>query len=97
MIKSEFSNVFVNNAEHQEWLIEALRTGSLTVNFTKSDGTERAMKCTLDETVVPKDFAPKTESTERKKSPDVLAVFDVEKSGWRSFRWDSIKTVVIEA
>ena len=98
MMKSTFSNVFVNNAEHQEWLIEALRTGPLTINFTKVDGSERAMKCTLDETIVPKDFAPKTEgSGERKKSPDVLAVFDIEKSGWRSFRWDSIKSVVIEA
>jgi hypothetical protein len=23
-------------------------------------------------------------------NPDVLAVWDVEASGWRSFRWDSI-------
>lgn len=97
-MKSTFSNVFVNNVEHQEWLIEALRTGELTVNFTKADGTARAMKCTLDENIVPKNTTPKAEgAVERKKSPDVLAVYDVENSGWRSFRWDSIKTVVIEA
>lgn len=98
MMKSTFSNVFENNVEHQEWLIEALRTGELTVNFTKADGTARAMKCTLDENIVPKSTTVKAEGTvERKKSPDVLAVYDTENSGWRSFRWDSIKSIVIEA
>jgi hypothetical protein len=27
----------------------------------------------------------------KKPNPDVLAVWDVEAKGWRSFRWDSIK------
>ena len=98
MIKSEFKNVFLNNAEHQEWLLKALRSGPVTVNFTKTDGTERAMACTLDESIIPTEFAPKAKvegEVERKKSVDAVAVFDLEKEGWRSFRWDSVKSVVI--
>ena len=26
----------------------------------------------------------------RKVNPDVVAVFDLDNEGWRSFRWDSI-------
>lgn len=97
MINTSFSNVFENNPKHQEWLIEILRTGNITINFTKKDGTERALKCTLNEQEIPGTFAPKTENTvERKKSPDVLSVFDIENQGWRSCRWDSIKSVSIE-
>jgi len=97
MISSSFSNVFENNPKHQEWLVEILRTGSITINFIKKDGTERALKCTLASEEIPNVFAPKTESTvERKKSSDVLSVFDIENQGWRSCRWDSIKSVSIE-
>lgn len=98
MIKSEFSNVFLDNAEHREWLLKALRSGPVTVNFTKTDGTERAMACTLDESIIPNEFAPKAKvegEVERKKPTESVAVFDLEKEGWRSFRWDAIKTVVI--
>jgi hypothetical protein len=98
MVKSEFKNVFLNDAEHQEWLLKALRSGPVTVNFTKADGTERAMACTLDESMIPTEFAPKVKeegAVERKKSTDAVAVFDLEKEGWRSFRWDAVKTVVI--
>jgi hypothetical protein len=99
MVKSEFRNVFLNDAEHQAWLIAALRSGPVTVNFVKADGSDRSMACTLDESMIPNDFAPKAKlegTVERKKSPDVLAVFDLENEGWRSFRWDAIKSVVFE-
>lgn len=99
MVKSEFSNVFLNNVEHRDWLLNALRFGPVTVNFVKADGSDRSMACTLDESIIPSEFVPKakTEGTiERKKSPDALAVFDLENEGWRSFRWDAIKSVVFE-
>jgi len=44
--------------------------------------------------VIPVESLPKTTSeTPRTKSKDALAVFDVEKGEWRSFRWDSITAV----
>lgn len=67
----------------------------VNVVFTKKDGTERSMKCTLRENLLPKqeikeDTDPKKE---RKENPDVLAVYDLEAKGWRSFRIDSVKTI----
>lgn len=55
--------------------------------FTKRDGTERTMRCTLLESALPSrdpDTGVKTHS------PDVQPVWDVEAEAWRSFRWDSI-------
>jgi len=66
--------------------------GIVTVTFTKVDGSERVMKCTLNKTHLPeqKDI----EEATSKDNPNVLAVWDVEKSAWRSFRIDSVKEVV---
>ncbi len=49
------------------------------------------MKCTLNKTYLPeqKDL----EEATTKDNPKVLAVWDVEKSAWRSFRIDSVKEV----
>ena len=65
-----------------------LNTGIINVKFTKNDGSERLMKCTLIKEIV-KEYEKKTERT-RTISEDILSVWDVEKDGWRSFRYDSI-------
>lgn len=69
-----------------------------TVVFTKVDGTEREMKCTLLPEYLPQKPVVEgqqllTESLPRAESPDTLAVWDVDAKGWRSFRLDSIKAV----
>ena len=61
------------------------------ITFTKTDGTEREMRCTLAPTLIPEDKTPK--ETGRKTSDEVQRVFDLEKGEWRSFKWDSVKTV----
>jgi hypothetical protein len=66
-----------------------LRAGNCTVVFTKADGTERSMLCTLQENSIPVEQRPKGEV--KKQSDDALAVWDVEKQAWRSFRYDAIK------
>jgi hypothetical protein len=71
---------------------EKLRTGNCTVVFTKADGTERSMLCTLQETFIPAEQKPKGEV--RKQNDDALAVWDIEKQAWRSFRYDAIKQFV---
>ena len=35
----------------------------------------------------------KEETKERKVNEDVLAVYDVDAEGWRSFRWDSLTQI----
>ena len=77
--------------ETRELILNAIRKTGVTVSFTKKDGTDREMLCTLSESLIPSDKKPKTENT--KFSDDALRVFDLDKKEWRSFRWDSIKTV----
>lgn len=62
----------------------------LCVTFTKKDGSERAMRCTLVEGRIPKDHQPKTQSEGSQTAGSAVRVFDTEKSEWRSFRWDSV-------
>ena len=75
----------------KKWVKGVLTSSVATLTFTKKDGTERVMKCTLRDDILPK-VEVQTEST-RAKSEDSLAVWDVEANGWRAFRWDSLKNV----
>ena len=88
----------------KKWLKSHLNYGPVTVTFTKKDGTERIMLCTTNEDLIPKvihesntnnpvDF-PK-EKPARKINEDVLPVYDLEAKAWKSFRWDSIKTITL--
>jgi hypothetical protein len=89
-------NVFDGSNIGKDWLKSVLRDGVTIVKFQKNDGTERVMKCTLKRDLVPQE--PIVEGAIKKTkthSPDVLPVYDVEVNGWRSFRWDSIKSVEI--
>mgnify|MGYP003330286186 FL=1 len=68
-----------------------------TVSFTKSDGTLRDMLCTLREDRLPPIVEDENaEKKKRKYNPDVLPVWDVEKSSWRSFRIDSVEFIKID-
>lgn len=84
----------------------ALQQGVCNVTFTKVNGDERVMKCTLKEDLLPakplvtEDAKPlvteDAETKTKKPNPDVLAVYDVKAAGWRSFRWDSLKDFELE-
>jgi hypothetical protein len=93
-----FQTVFKNEKEFEEfktWTLGVLRdetSKDVCVTFTKKDGTNRDMFCTLAESRIPTDKHPKTETT-GKDSGSALRVFDTEKQEWRSFRWDSVTKV----
>ena len=73
-----------------DFLKEQLHKGPVQVLFIKKDGTERKMLCTLNPDLM--DLLPQEQNTIKpaRQNPDVLAVWDIENQGWRSFRWDSI-------
>ena len=77
--------------EFRKWLRGVLKMHETFVTFTKKDGTERKMRCTLNENAIPSEKVPK--NSEKTKSEQSIAVFDVEKSDWRSFRFDSVKKI----
>ena len=101
-LKKEFEALSVSDepAKHafddetgREWLRELLRERVVGVVFTKKDGTERVMQATLSEDLIPEIQNSEKSATTRKKSDEALAVWDIEAEGWRSFRWDSVKTI----
>lgn len=75
-----------------KWLTGMLHVSPVTVTFTKKDGTERVMKCTLDPKELPPQLVNESKS-ERKKSDNTIAVYDLEAKGWRSFTIKSVKRV----
>jgi hypothetical protein len=68
-----------------------LKENIAEVVFTKVDGTSRTMRCTLMEKFLPaqKDIE---QYTIRKSS---IAVWDLDKEAWRSFRIDSVNTITV--
>jgi hypothetical protein len=80
----------------RESIVSDLRKNVLEVTFTKVNGEERVMRCTLD----PRYMPPKMESDNvqeankyNRDNPDVIAVWDIQNNGWRSFRVDSVSYV----
>ena len=72
----------------RDTLIKNLQKKAMRITFTKVNGEERVMDCTLQE-----HFIPKTEDSNRKENKEVLPVWDINKGEWRSFRLDSITNI----
>ena len=73
-----------------DFLKNTLKKHILEVTFTKKDGTERVMKCTLRPDLLPAQTDLEEQVQNRKSNSEVLAVWDLDAKGWRSFRHDSI-------
>jgi hypothetical protein len=78
----------LNHPNFKKWFKGLLEVSEVELYFKKQDGTERKMRCTLNVRDIPEDKLPKGSS--RKVPEDSIAVFDIEKQDWRSFRYDSI-------
>lgn len=71
----------------RQWLLGVLNANQCTIEFTKSNGEVRKMLCTRLQDKLP-------------AVPDLplphhnhLTVWDLDNQGWRSFRYDSIKSI----
>lgn len=67
-----------------------LRTGPHIVTFTKADGTERVMNCTLEHDVISEQFGESEKIDPDAKPSSTLRVWDLDKEAWRSFRIESV-------
>ena len=72
----------------RETLIKNLQKKAMKITFTKVNGEERIMDCTLQEHMI-----TLTNPDNRKENEEVLPVFDINKGEWRSFRLDSITNI----
>lgn len=83
----------------KEELLSKLQTGSVTVKFTKVDGTERTMVCTKSLELIPTEAHPKSEKPvklDENGNPiqtDLVTVYDLEVNGWRSFQFNRVVEV----
>lgn len=78
----------------RDGLIDILRHNVATVTFTKVNGEERVMKCTLLSEHIPN--APKQNGelvVEEKSTSNNVSVWDVDANGWRSFRVENVKSI----
>jgi hypothetical protein len=97
-VYDEFSSVTA-----RQWLFDVLRNEGCTISFTKVDGTERVMNCTLNKAEIQKHRPveeyqgsdEKKDKVERKVNPDILRLWDRDKLDWRSIRFSSINSVTI--
>jgi len=79
----------------RENVVNALKNEVATITFTKKDGSERVMKGTLMPTLLP-EFTSDKPKKERKVNEEVVAVFDIEANGFRSFRLDTVTSFVTD-
>ena len=86
--------VKIKTIELKNNMIKELKNNICTVTFTKKDGTERVMNCTLQQELLP--ITEEKEVTKKKViNPDILAVYEID-NGWHSFRIDSVTSFVIK-
>jgi hypothetical protein len=97
----------VNKTIMRDWVTSLLNKQEVTVSFTKADGTDRNMRCTLNWDLIPPQPQKTTtgpvdsivlESKKPRKETDsaVIKVFDLEAQAWRSFRMDRLKKITTE-
>lgn len=77
----------------REQLQDLLRSGTHTVTFTKVNGEERVMPCTLVESYIPESEKPKGTKTLSPKQMENLSVYSLESQAWRSFKIANVTNV----
>lgn len=84
-------------------LKEQLENGVVTVVFEKKDGTERTMRATLSDLYVPQvdpvmlsEYDGNVPVKAKQLNDSVQSVWDIDENGWRSFRLDSVKKLIVE-
>lgn len=77
----------VTSETFKAMILHSLHNFETSITFTKKDGTERKMRCTLMESALP---ARNPDAAQKEHSSDVQPVWDLDAGAWRSFRWDSV-------
>ena len=81
----------INSRNHE--IRSLLATGLCEVTFTKVNGEERVMPCTLASNLLPPKQLKEFHET-RLYKPETLSVWCTDKREWRSFRVANVKRIV---
>lgn len=79
------------NEYSKQMVSTMLSEGPVVVTFTKKDGTERIMPCTVNQAIVSAKGGG--DAAGMLDAANHAVVYDLEINEWRSFRWDSVKTI----
>lgn len=72
----------------------SLKRGKFLVDFTKVNGDQRKLLCTLSQKFMPNaEFNVSRASAKRQKPTETLSVWDLESESWKSFRINSVKSM----
>jgi hypothetical protein len=76
-------------------ILKDLRKFVIEVVFTKVNGEQRTMHCSLRPDLLPETYKNDIheEIDFHQTNGDVIAAWDIQKGGWRSFRIDSVTYV----
>ena len=100
-----------NKTIMRDWVKSLLNKQEIIIRFTKADGTDRDMKCTLNWDLIPPqpqktttgpvdgivlENAKKPRKEPKEPDPAVIKVYDLEAQAWRSFRMDRLKKITAE-
>lgn len=92
----------VSIEEKRKELSEMLHNHICEVTFTKVNGEQRVMPCTLKEGVVPPAPVHVTNTENpidfpkvKKQNPETMSVFCTDKKEWRSFRVANVTNVKV--
>jgi len=72
-------------------IVESLRNNILEVTFTKVDGEQRVMPCTLRPEMLP--VREQGEAAVSSPNRSVIRAFAIDKQAWRSFRVDNVLSI----
>lgn len=76
-------------------LMQDLKTSVCEVTFIKVNGETRVMRCTLDPQHIPQpvDIKHLDEQHRKPENLDIIACWDINAKGWRSFRIENVQYV----
>ena len=79
-----------------ENIVNQLKSNVLQVTFSKVNGEERIMPCTLQLDFMPELSESKVEKVEEVSvNKSVIRAFAIDKQAWRSFRVDNVKAIEV--
>lgn len=79
----------------RDGLIDMLRNNIVVVTFTKVNGDERVMTCTLVSEHIPNAPTTNGEVVLKESKNQTISVWDTNAQGWRSFRVENVKSISI--
>ena len=72
----------------------SLKRGKFLVDFTKVNGDQRKLLCTLSQKFMPRtEFNISRATAKRQQNTETLSVWDLESESWKSFRINSVKSL----